>query len=691
MPRRPLFYNHKDNPDCHSTGSGPSIKKKDKAMKLLQITGKMLSAFLLPIRRNATFFIFMYILGLVCSYAIVPDNGKSHAYELTWEELFFDLYAVAAVLAMIPRKVRPWIRGVLYAVLYMLAIVDLYCYVKFDSTLNPTMLLLVGETNTTEATEFLASYLGWNILFSSVGYVLLIIVLNIIIGTQYKDLLHVMRWILWHTDERLNRITAYTKVKEAASRICRKSAAVKPFLRPAAGLVVIITFIVCGNMAWENKILYARLMSYENIGDVEHELTKHPRAVQYQPIYRFAFSIYANELTAKQLVRLKESLNDVKVDSCSFRSRNIVLIIGESYNRNHASFYGYPTPNTPRQKKLKKKGELITFTDVVSPWNLTSFVFKHIFSLYTVGDKGDWCDYPLFPEIFRKAGYHVTFMTNQFLPQAKEAVYDFSGGFFLNDEVLSKAQFDTRNTTLYRFDNGLLCNYEKLKDEGKDKPQLIIFHLKGQHVEYRMRCPKVQKRFDKDYYKETRPDLNDKERTVLSDYDNAVLYNDSIVTAIIDKFRKQDAIVIYVPDHGEEIYDGAHFYGRMHSTDVTARLAHAEFEIPMWVWASRKYRRSHPDIWRQVRASRKRPYMTDAMPYMLMYLAGIECPQYRDELNVLGDKYNAKRPRILKHQADYDELMRKEKEEAAKKEAAAKKNSSGQVSSKKKTNKRNKK
>ena len=443
-------------------------------MKLLQITGKMLSAFLLPIRRNATFFIFMYILGLVCSYAIVPDNGKSHAYELTWEELFFDLYAVAAVLAMIPRKVRPWIRGVLYAVLYMLAIVDLYCYVKFDSTLNPTMLLLVGETNTTEATEFLASYLGWNILFSSVGYVLLIIVLNIIIGTQYKDLLHVMRWILWHTDERLNRITAYTKVKEAVSRIYRKSAAVKPFLRPAAGLVVIITFIVCGNMAWENKILYARLMSYENIGDVEHELTKHPRAVQYQPIYRFAFSIYANELTAKQLVRLKESLNDVKVDSCSFRSRNIVLIIGESYNRNHASFYGYPTPNTPRQKKLKKKGELITFTDVVSPWNLTSFVFKHLFSLYTVGDKGDWCDYPLFPEVFRKAGYHVTFMTNQFLPQAKEAVYDFSGGFFLNDEVLSKAQFDTRNTALPLRQRTAL---QLRKAEGRGQGQAAAHHL----------------------------------------------------------------------------------------------------------------------------------------------------------------------------------------------------------------------
>ena len=50
--------------------------------------------------------------------------------------------------------------------------------------------------------------------------------------------------------------------------------------------------------------------------------------------------------------------------------------------------------------------------------------------MHVVGQKGEWCDYPLFPQLFRKAGYHVSFITNQFLPQAKEAVYDFSGGFF---------------------------------------------------------------------------------------------------------------------------------------------------------------------------------------------------------------------------------------------------------------------
>ncbi|MFC2450742.1 MAG: hypothetical protein ACFNQA_05235, partial [Flavobacteriaceae bacterium] len=42
-------------------------------------------------------------------------------------------------------------------------------------------------------------------------------------------------------------------------------------------------------------------------------------------------------------------------------------------------------------------------------------------SLHVVGEKGEWCDYPLFPSLFRKAGYHVTFITNQFLPKAKQA------------------------------------------------------------------------------------------------------------------------------------------------------------------------------------------------------------------------------------------------------------------------------
>ena len=295
---------------------------------------------------------------------------------------------------------------------------------------------------------------------------------------------------------------------------------------------------------------------------------------------------------------------------------------------------------------------------MVAPWNLTSFVFKHLFSLYTVGDKGEWCDYPLFPELFRKAGYHVAFLTNQFLPQAKEAVYDFSGGFFLNNPQLSNAMFDTRNNQLFRYDDGLLNDYDRLKAENKEN-NLIIFHLKGQHVDYRTRFPANRRHFTPEDYE--RPELKKKELRVLADYDNAILYNDSIVDAIIQRFEDDDAIVIYVPDHGEECYEGnVHFYGRMHSTEITARLAREEFDIPFWIWCSHQYMVEHPEVAIQITRAKDRRFMTDALPHLLLYLAGISTPYYNETLNVLSPTYNEQRPRLLKSTTDYDKLERKD-------------------------------
>ena len=427
-------------------------------------------------------------------------------------------------------------------------------------------------------------------------------------------------------------------------------------VRPVSQWTVFLLLIGSVASSSYNKAAFIKLMSGRTIGDVEHTLTEKRHANLYQPIYRLVFSLYANTLTAKQVDRLVSRVDKVKVDSCSFRSPNIVLIIGESYNRHHSAQYGYSMPTTPRQQKLEKQGRLVKYTDVVSPWNLTSFVFKHIFSLYTVGDKGEWCDYPLFPAVFRKAGYHVTFITNQFLPKAGEAVYDFSGGFFLNNPKLSAAQFDTRNTKLHEFDEDLLKDYDELQGQNGEN-NLIIFHLLGQHVAYRQRSPRNRKHFHGNDYKELKPNLNARERQILADYDNAILYNDSVVTEIVKKFENDDAIVLYVPDHGEECYEGdMHFFCRMHSAKVDARLAHAEFDIPMWIWCSRKYIRRRPEIFHEIMASRNRRYMTDALPHLLLYLAGISCPEYQDRLNLLSPHYDESRPRILKNSADYDKL-----------------------------------
>ncbi len=427
-------------------------------------------------------------------------------------------------------------------------------------------------------------------------------------------------------------------------------------LSALAGIAAFAFFIHCGSRCWDNKCATVRLMSKHNLGEVEHELTQKGCANLYLPIYRLMFSLYANRLAAKQVDRLLATSEHVSVESCDFRSPQIVLIIGESYNRHRSQLYGYQRPTTPRQLQRMQDSTLVAFTDVVAPWNLTSFVFKHMFSLHCIGDDGEWCDSPLFPQVFRKAGYHVKFLTNQFLPKSGEEVYDFSGGFFLNNPTLSRALFDERNSKLHRYDEGLLEDYDRMVAKKRYPHQLTIFHLMGQHVDYRARFPmKTRRKFTPADYNRT--DLSPQRQQINADYDNAVLYNDSVVDQIIRRFENENAIVIYVPDHGEECFNGSlPFYGRMHSADIDYRLAREEFEIPFWIWASDEYRMTHPYGWKAIQEYRHRPLMTDALPHTLLFLGGIHSNYYRKNYDVLNAEYNTQRPRVLKMTTDYNHL-----------------------------------
>ncbi len=606
-------------------------------MKFIKYAVSLLNKAYQPIKDNASFFFFMYLIGILVSYAELPTNNPNAAvYSNLWLELFLDLYVICIILTLFPLKIRRWIRAFLYIIAYCTSLTDLFCWVKFQSTLNPSMLLLVGETDEREASEFFSSYFTSDLIFSSVGLLLLVMLIHI--------------------------LTTFLKKVKLSPAISYKVTVAKQIINHSYHILGGVCLVFLGwaiESSAHNKKEMVQMFSLDTIGSVEHELTTSDCAQFYLPVYRLAFSIFSNELASQQVDRLIEAKDKMSVDSCSFKSPNIVLIIGESYGKLHSQQYGYFMPTTPRQIKREKSGLLVPFSDVVAPWNLTSFVFKNVFSLHVVGEKGEWCDYPLFPSLFRKAGYHVTFITNQFLPKAKQAVYDFSGGFFLNHPELSEAMFDSRNQQLYRFDRGLLDDYDKNQQQHNTDHNLIIFHLLGQHVKYNQRFPSDRRHFKAEDYEKKRADLNGKQRNVLSDYDNAVLYNDSIVDAIISRFEDKEAIIIYMPDHGEECYEGNRgFICRNHSAAIDYDLAHYEFEIPFWIFCSYKYAAKHPDIYKEIIGAKNRRFMTDALPHMLLYLAGIHTKDYHAEYNILSPQYNEMRPRILKNTTDYDKLTR---------------------------------
>lgn len=573
----------------------------------------------------------MFALGYLCTQTEIRLHLQgAKPYELSATELFFDLYVLCVILALIPKRIRLWVRLLLAVLLYAVALIDMFCYVHFESTLTPTMLMLFFETTGREAREFLGSYLGWDLITSKTGWILLIALLH----------------VLWAV------CSVWWKRKNEKLQL-RLTEPVVLYSNAFLGITALALFVWCATACWSNKQAIGRLMTKSSLGEVEHELTTKGCANLYLPIHRMVFSLYANRLASQQITHLVKATEKVQVDSCSFRSPQIVLIIGESFNKHRSQLYGYDKPTTPRQLQRMQDSTLVAFTDVVAPWNLTSFVFKHVFSLHSVGEEGDWSDSPMFPEVFRKAGYHVTFLTNQFLPKAGEAVYDFSGGFFLNHPELSSQLFDTRNSRLHAYDEGLLKDYDALPHHER---QLTIFHLMGQHVDYLGRFPrKTRRHFTPSDYPDKR--LPEKRLWINADYDNATLYNDSVVNEIIRRFENENAIVIYMPDHGEECFnDTLDFYGRMHSATIDYRLAREEFEIPFWIWASDSYRETHPYGWEAIRRYRDRPYMTDILPHTLMYLAGICSKDYRPDCDILNSKYNARRPRLLKNKTNYNDL-----------------------------------
>lgn len=611
-----------------------------------------------PIAANATFAAGTTAAGLVSYITTMADVGGTVDFPWAIPELLLDVYIVCAALTLLPHRIRPLIRAIAATMLYATAVADTFCYEEFNTTISPALLVIFRETTGGEAGEFVATYLTSGAVMSVAGLILLIAVCHL--AVELGAYLYIIRCRhqgreTWWRRLRVRLcgwIYSRTGVSSTDSRACAI----------AAQTMAAVAIAACAWSAADNKAAMWRTFHLRTIGDTERELVRKDRAVMYRPIYRLAFSVYTNSLADRQIEILHRRIGSVRVDSCTFRSPNIVLVIGESYCRGHAQLYGYPKPTTPRQLRRSRRDgrRLVAYTDVVAPWNLTSFVFKHVFSLYRVGDKGEWCDYPLFPELFKAAGYRVSFITNQFLPHKTDAVYDRSGGFFLNDEQMSRAQFDVRNTETHRFDDGIIADYDRLRAAGQisvggqNDHNLIILHLMGQHVTYSARCPQEQKKWKPADV--NRPDLTKKKRWYLADYDNATLYNDSIVDQILRRFEADDAIVVYMPDHGEDVFGNCNYIGRNHTEHIDARLAHEEYAIPFWIWCSKPYVRRHPDIFRHVRAAKDRPFMTDDLPQLLLYLAGISCPEYMPERCLIAPDYDTTRRRLLKHAVDYDSL-----------------------------------
>ena len=164
----------------------------------------------------------------------------------------------------------------------------------------------------------------------------------------------------------------------------------------------------------------------------------------------------------------------------------------------------------------------------------------------------------------------------------------------------------------------------------------------GAHEEYAKRYPDTFKKFDLNDEKSFDGSMISKK--VRSDYDNAVLYNDYIVNAIIEKFINKNAMIIYVSDHGEEVYEDRAFSGHYPNGNFNM------IEIPMIIYVTNEFKLKFPELVNKIKMSVNKPFVTNDMIHSLLDIMNIDNKNLVKERSIFNEKFNITSKRIYNGQ-----------------------------------------
>lgn len=534
-----------------------------------------------------------------------------------WMLIFLHAYMLAAVVTFSKSKV---VKALAYIVIYVLFTTEITLEWIFGMNISPNVIMLFVETNARESKEFLESMLDkpqlWQVPLCVAG----MIVLNIIVE---KNRLRVNQW-------------------------CKGPKTTK-VLRGIAIILLVGGVIFSYN--------YVKLFLCDEMNEVD-EWRSHMRNPD-DLVTKVVVSFYDMSIAEKEMSRVITLAEQVEAlpQSASNDSLNVIVVIGESYIREHAALYGYPLQTTPFLSHEQKEGRLFVFTDMVSPYNQTTRVIRNLLSCNSLGHHEDWSSAPPFTAIYKKNGYHVTMYDNQ-KNFDMGFVFAYSLNTYLYHPQIMKACYHETNDSTFEFDGQMVDDYQKRQTPSAKR--LVLFHLLGQHVGFEYRYPKNFAYFNEDslsFRKE--PWLTKDMREDIVHYDNATRYNDHVLQQIIGLYDQQNTIVVYLSDHGEEVYDYRENSGRddWGMGSDPRQVLRWQYMVPFVVWCSDKYAATHPDIIKQLQNATSRPAMLDNVCQLLFHLSDLKTPYYNKTRDVLSSDYVCPK-RILNESIDCDSLKK---------------------------------
>ena len=332
------------------------------------------------------------------------------------------------------------------------------------------------------------------------------------------------------------------------------------------------------------------------------------------------------------------------VEGSNDGATKVILLIGESTNRNHMGIYGYSRNTTPKMQELIREGKAIAFSYAVSPHATTMNVLKEVLTAHNYEADVSWYQTGNIVDIMKKAGYESYWLSNQ------DTV-----GLYGNLTSLFASRCDFAKFTRQQKARETIQNIDNLDTEllpmideyltADDTKQFFVLHIMGTHYLYSKRYPKGFGDFD------NQQAVSEKEK-IRNEYDNAVLYNDYFVNELYKRIADKDAVIIYVSDHGEDVYgDGSDIIGH-----IEEKANHNMVEVPMIIIGSDKFRAKHLHFWEDMFGRKNKAFMTDDLIHVIMGLNKIKSSIYVPERDITNIKYK-ERKRII-NGIDYDSLIK---------------------------------
>lgn len=347
---------------------------------------------------------------------------------------------------------------------------------------------------------------------------------------------------------------------------------------------------------------------------------------------------YFNEIKKYEKFNIKSSFGNFK--NVEFKgnsdSHTFVLIIGESTTRHHLGIYDFYRSTTPKLSQIKE--DLLIYKDVISSESHTIESLQAALSLDNFKKETE----STLIQLMNQAGFKTFWLSNQ-IPIG---IYDT----LLSKVAKASDSYVFTNTTDYGsktpYDEVLLPHLDiALNDDSPNK--FIVLHLLATHGRYKLRYPDKFDSF-KDIPKTRFPKKANFE--IINTYHNSISYVDYLVDQVIKKVssQNQNSFVVYLSDHGEEVFTDRDFFGHNDLEEPTRSM----FEIPFVVWLSPQYKSNYTIDFKP-----ETPFSIKHLLHSISDLSKIDFNEKESKKSIFSKDFKPVK-RIIGERLDYDDYFK---------------------------------